>query len=662
MSQENLDYLFSASSIAVIGASRHKEKVGNVIFRNLLSTFKGKLYPVNNKAEDVEGVKAFRSVKEVPDSIDLAVISVPRDYVPQVLEECGEKGVKAVVVITAGFKEVGEEKLEEEIINIARKHGMRLLGPNTFGVITPEYNATFAFADVKRGNIGLVVQSGGLGVYMLDWARKTRMGISYMVSLGNQADVKEFEVIDYLSRDSSTKAIFVYLEGVSDGEKFLERVTEASSRKPVVFLKGGKTSQGASAAKTHTGSLSGNYDVFRAAARTAGAIVVEDLRDFLNLAKLMEYNEPLKDEVLVVTNSGGHGVLTADEVARSGLKMVEIPNFVKEELRKVLPPTSVPHNPLDLTGDATRDRYNAALRLVSNLDATKVVLVQSLPFISSAEVARSVTFYKGTGVIGVVMGLDEDVAMRVLESSGVPGFFFPEDAVRALSYLARRPTPRRKIRTKQPVAAAVDLVKGKKSLRDFEAMKLMEVYGIMTPKWGIAESEEEAQKVADEIGYPVVMKISPEEPVHKTELKGVVVNVTRDQVREVYKRLSTITKRVLIQEQLSGLEVFVGGIKDPVFGHLVVVGPGGIYVDVLKMVSYGIAPVYEDEAYDMLKESKVYDMLKARKRGYDENSLIRTIVTVSRMIVDLDIKEMDINPLFVNERGAFATDVRIILE
>ncbi len=291
------------------------------------------------------------------------------------LEESGEKGVRAAIVITAGFREVGEVKLEEEIVSIARKHGMRLLGPNTFGVISPSYNSTFAFADVKRGNIGLVVQSGGLGVYMLDFARKSRMGISYMVSLGNQADVKEYEVIEYLAKDSMTKAIFVYLEGVSDGQKFLDVLAESAVRKPVVFLKGGRTSKGSQAAKTHTGSMAGSYEVFKAAVRTGGGILTEDLRDFLNLAKLLEFSEPISNDVLIVTNSGGHGVLTADEASKVGLNLIELPNYVKDELRKVLPPTSVPANPLDLTGDATRERYNAALKVVQDVSATKVVVL-----------------------------------------------------------------------------------------------------------------------------------------------------------------------------------------------------------------------------------------------------------------------------------------------
>ncbi|BCU71433.1 acetate--CoA ligase family protein [Stygiolobus caldivivus] len=657
-----LDALFKPKSIAVIGASRHKEKVGNIVFRNLLSTYHGKLYPVNTKAEDVEGVKAYKSIKEIPDQLDLIVITVPREAVPSVMEEAVEKQVKAAIVITAGFREVGEAKLEDEVLSIAKKGNIRMLGPNTFGIITPELNATFAYSDVKRGNIALVVQSGGLGVYMLNWAQKNRVGISYMVSLGNQADIKEYEVLEYLSNDAETKAIFVYIEGVSDGNAFLETLPDVTKRKPVIFLKGGTTSNGAAAAKTHTGSLAGSFEVFKAAVKTGGGILVDNLHDMLNLARILMYSEPIREQVLVITNSGGHGVLTSDEIEKNGLKLVEIPSWMQEELRKVLPPTSIPKNPLDLTGDANRERYLSALKILSDLDCTKLVIVQALPMVSCSDVARVITSFKSKGVIGITMGLDEDFALKILESAGMPAYTFPEDAVKAIRYLVKKPEARKKIRISQPIESATEIVKGKKTLRDYEALKLMEIYGVKTPKWGIAESEEEAQRVADSIGYPVVMKISPDQPVHKTELKGVVVNVEKDQVKGIYKELSKQTKRVLIQQQLTGLEVFVGGLKDPVFGHVVLVGSGGIYVDVLKNVAYALSPIYEDEAQEVLVESKIHDMLHARKRGYDEGSLIRTIVAISRMIVDLNIKEMDINPLFVNESGAFATDVRIVLE
>ncbi|WP_373469223.1 acetate--CoA ligase family protein [Acidianus infernus] len=658
----SLDPLFRPKSIAVVGASRNREKIGNIILRNLLSTYRGKIYPVNNKAEEIEGMKSYKTLKEIPGDVDLAIISVPRQFAVEVMEDAVEKGVKASIVITSGFREVGEEgaKLEEELISTARKGGIRVLGPNTMGLISPDFNGTFAYANVQRGEIALVVQSGGIGAYMLDWAQRTRTGISFLVSMGNQADVKEYEVIDYLSRDPETRAIFVYLEGVSDGEKFLDVVPDAASRKPVVFIKGGATAKGAEAVKTHTGSLAGSYEVFKAAIKTVGGIFVEDLSDFLNLTRFVTSAEPIKGDILVVTNSGGHGVLTSDAISRSGLNMVDIPDRIKDELRKILPVTSLPKNPLDLSGDAGRDRYAEVMKIVQDLDCTKLVIVQSLPVVSCSEVAKVLLNYKGKGVVGVMMGVDEDSALRILESASIPAFNFPEAAVRAIRYLTSKPNPRKKIRIAQPISSALELTKGKEYLADYEALKLMEIYGIKTPKWGIAQSEEEAQRVADSIGYPVVMKISADKPLHKTEMKGVVMNVEKDMVKSVYKQLSQITKRVMIQEQLTGLEVFVGGLKDPVFGHTVLVGSGGIYVEVLKNVSYGISPVYEDEALEMLKESKVHDMLTARKRGYDEGSLIRTIVTVSRMIVDLNIKEMDINPLIVNEKGAFAVDVRIL--
>ncbi|MEM3947597.1 MAG: acetate--CoA ligase family protein, partial [Metallosphaera sp.] len=540
------------------------------------------------------------------------------------------------------------------------KHGIRFLGPNTMGLLTPDYNGTFAFADVRRGEIALVVQSGGIGAYMLNWAQRSRTGISFLVSLGNQSDVREYEIIDYLSRDPETKAIFVYIEGISDGEKFLQTMPDATSRKPVIFIKGGATAQSAEAVKTHTGSLAGSYEIFKAAIRTVGGIFVENLRDFLDLSKLVNSSEPIRNEILVVTNSGGHGVLTSDAIYRSGLSLVKIPERLNLELRNVLPPQSLAKNPLDLSGDAGRDRYLSALKIVSDLDCTKLVIVQSLPFISCTEVAKVLLNFKGKGIIGVTMGYDEDSASRILESASIPVFTFPEEAVRAISTMVNKPTPRRKVRISQPINSALELTNGKSVLSDYDGLKLMELYGIRTPKWGLAESYEDAQRIADSIGYPVVMKISTDQPVHKTELKGVYMNVERDAIKDTFSKLTKISKRVMIQEQLTGLEAYVGGIKDPVFGHTVVVGVGGIYLEVLKSVSYGIAPVYEDEAVEMVKESKLLDMITARKRGYDQGSLIRTVSNVSRLILDLNVKEMDINPLIVNDKGAFAVDVRVV--
>ncbi len=662
--QELLEELFYPKSIAVVGASRSKEKIGNIIFRNIKSTFSGKVYPVNNRAEEVEGVQAYSSVSKIPDKVDLAIISVPKEFVIEVMEDLGKASVPAAIVITSGFREIGEEgaKLEEELKAVASKHGIRFLGPNTMGIVTPSFNATFTYVDVKPGNIALVAQSGGMGAYMLNWAQATKTGLSYFIGLGNQADIKEVDVFEFLAESPETKAIFVYLEGVSDGQKFLDIMPDITRKKPVVFLKGGASAAGAQAVKTHTGSLAGSYELFKAAVETVGAIFVENLTDMLNLAKLIASNEPIKENILIVTNSGGHAVLTVDEIERQKLGLIKLPPKAIQDLSIVLPSFVTPKNPLDLGGDATLERYITALKIVQGLDCTKLVMVQSLATVSCLEVAKALQNFKGRGVVGVMMGLAEEAAIRVLDSANIPAFNFPEDAVRAIRYFVKRKESTKKIRIPAPIPEALNIINGKKVIPDYEAFKILEIYGIRVAPWAVVTDLDEAKKQAERIGYPLVVKISSDQPVHKTELGGVFLNVERENLESAFNAAKSMSNRVLLQKQLDGVEVFVGAVKDPVFGPAVLVGLGGIYVEVIRSVSYGLSPISEDEALNMLTESKVYSALTARKRNYNVNSVIRTITRVSRMIVDLDVKEMDINPLIVNKDGAFAVDVRMLVE
>ena len=327
-STESLERLLNPKSIAVVGASRSRDKIGNIVFRNLAATFKGDLYAVNQSGGDVEGNKAYESLSLIEGDVDLVVVAVPRDAVPGVLSEAARKLVKSAVIITSGFREVDEHgaELEEKIRGIAAEAGIRIFGPNTLGLVTPSFNATFTFSEVPRGKVALVAQSGGLGMYMLEWAQKSRTGISYFVSLGNQADVSEAEVLEFLADDAATSVIFVYLESVGDGQRFLELVPKATKRKPVIFLKGGSGKKGSEAARTHTGSLAGSADVFRAAVNAVGGMLVENLEDSLNLARLLIGDEPIKPDLLVVTNSGGHGVITADEVERRSLRLTVLPD------------------------------------------------------------------------------------------------------------------------------------------------------------------------------------------------------------------------------------------------------------------------------------------------------------------------------------------------
>jgi len=659
----SLDPLFNPSTIAVVGAAREKTKVGNIVLRNLLSSFTGKLYAVNPATESVEGVRSYRTLVDVPDKVDLAVVTVPRSVVLNVVDDAVKAGVSSAIVITSGFKELDEEgaRLEDELGARARKAGLRVLGPNTLGLITPRFNATFSFSDVKLGGLALVTQSGGIGVYMLNWAHRTRTGLSYFVSLGNECDIKEAEVYSYLADDPQTKAIFSYNEGVSDGKAFLEKAPLVASKKPLVFLKGGTGKKGAEAVKTHTGSLAGSTELFRAAAETVGGIYVENLEEFLDLAKMVLSNEEVKPSILVVTNSGGHGVLTTDEIERQGLNLVELSEEVKQSLRGVLPPQSIPKNPLDLSGDADANRYKLALESVKDTDCTKVVVVQSLPTISCSELAKVLLEFKGKSVVGVVMGLDEEAAVRTLESAGIPAYRYPEDAVRAIKHLLSRRTPLKKIRNPAPPSTVLSMVSGKSNLADAECFRLLEAYGLRTAKWSVVSTVSEASSAAERIGFPVVMKISTDSPTHKTELGGVRVNVQPGDVTRVFAELTKISGRVLVQEQLPGVEVFLGGIDDPVFGKAVVVGLGGIYVELFRSVSYGLCPVEYEEAERMVRSSKVEALLKARNRNYSVDAVIDSIVKISKLMVDLDVEQLDINPLIVNQNGAYAVDARIVL-
>ena len=623
-----LGRLFNPRSIAVVGASRKREKIGNIVFRNLADTFGGKLYAVNSAGEQVEGRKAYGALSLIEDEVDLAVIAVPRDAVPGVMLDAAKKRVKGAVVITSGFREVDDHgaELEEEVRRIAAEAGIRVFGPNTLGLITPSLNATFAFSEVPRGKVALVAQSGGLGMYMLEWAQRSRTGISYFVSLGNQADVSEAEVLEFLADDPATGVIFVYLESVSDGQRFLELVPKATRRKPVIFLKGGLGKKGSEAARTHTGSLAGSADVFRAAVNAVGGMLVENLEDSLNLARLLTGEEAIKPDLLVVTNSGGHGVITADEIERRSLRLAALPEQTVAGLSAFLPPQIRPRNPLDLSGDATAERYRAALAEVKRLDCTKLVLVQSLPLLSCVEVANI-----DHGVQGDERRGRHDGHGRGRGRGGPRRRRHPELQVPRGRRPGDRPLrgpPRREDQGQdRPTHGRGEQARLRQARPDRQGRP--PAHGGLRDKGPAIRgrhrppTRRRSSRRASDI--PVVMKISPDEPVHKTELKGVVLDVVdAKQARAVFSDLSKITPRVMVQQQVSGLEVFVGGLDDPTFGQTVLVSAGGVYVEVMGTPSHRLAPVAEDEAEEMLRESKVYAMLNARKRGYDQASLVRT--------------------------------------
>ncbi len=409
--------------------------------------------------------------------------------------------------------------------------------------------------------------------------------------------------------------------------------------------------------------MAGSADVFKAAVNAVGGMLAENLEDSLNLARLLTGEEAIKPELLVVTNSGGHGVITTDEAERYSLRLHAIPQSTIDNLSAILPPHVRPRNPLDLSGDSGVERYRAALAQVQDLDCTKLVLVQSMPLLSCTLVANALVGFRGKSLVGVMMGTDEDAAVKVLDLAGIPSFRYPEDAVRAIHYYVARPLPRTKVRASNPPDGVTALISGRRTLTDRDGLALVEKYGIKTPRYGFVATAAEATALSKEIGFPVVMKVSPDAPIHKTEVNGVRLNLAQEEdVISAFAELSRITPRVLIQQQVSGLEVLVGALNDPNFGQTVIVSAGGIYAEVVGTPSHRLAPISRDEAEEMLWESKVSNMLNARNRGYDGGSLIETLIQVSRMVVDIPIKEMDLNPVIVNAQGAFAVDVRTILE
>ena len=529
-------------SIAVIGASRDPKKVGHKIFRNLLeSGYEGGLYPVNPKATELLGIKCYRSVMDVQGEVDLAVIAVPAKIVPAVAEECGEKGVKGLVVISAGFSETGREgtKLERQLVSICRKYGMRLQGPNCLGIINTRnhMNASFASVNPKLGKIAFISQSGALGSAILNWANQNDVGFTSFISLGNEADLTATDFIEALEDDEETRVIGLYIEGVKDGERFVKITEKVTKKKPIVALKAGTTDVGMRAVSSHTGSLAGSDVAFSAAFKKAGIIRVYTLEELFNLLLAFE-NQPIPKgrNVLIITNGGGPGILAADACEKLGLELPLLEHNLIEELRSSLPPQASLHNPLDVLGDADENRYSIALDAglkSRRVDALiTIVTPQAMtPVDKVAEViAKARKRSSGKPILAVFMGLDDySRPIQILRKNNLPNYNFPEHAafvLRAmydygltLNFKPEEPIEISGVNDEFVREALLNArSQGRVNLTIDESMGIAKAYGISAPRYGIARSRREAGRIADTIGYPVAMKIVSPEIIHKTDV------------------------------------------------------------------------------------------------------------------------------------------------
>ncbi len=667
--------LFEPEVVAVIGATPKEGKVGNTILRNL-KDFNGKVYAVNPKYSEVLGFKCYPSVESIPERVDLAIVAVPLKSVLNVLESCGRKGVKNVVVITAGFKEVGNYDLEKELVKICKRYGINLVGPNCLGIINTHnnLNATFSRVSPPKGRIALVSQSGALILALIDWARLNGIGFSKVVSLGNKAVLNENDFMEFFLEDEHTDVVMLYLEGIEDGRRFMKVARRLSKVKPVVAIKSGKTDAGAKAASSHTGSLAGSYEACKTAFKQSGVVEANSIEELFDCSLVLLNVRDFNGEVAIVTNSGGPGVMASDAVEFFGLKLAKFESRTIEGLKSILPPIANLYNPVDVLGDADAERFGEALKVVAedeNVGAIVAILTPTaqMDFIKSAEYVSSIKKPIVTCFMG---GESVKGAVELLKKRGIVNFTDPVRAVKALSFAYKYGLMRSK-EEEMHEEMYVDTELVRSLIKERAWFEVLKAYGIPVPPYGIARTAEEALEIADKIGYPVAMKIVSPEVIHKTDVGCVKLNVGRDEViptfYELVKRaedfLNVEVDGVMVQKMMPmGKEVIIGMKRDPNFGPLLMFGLGGIYVEVFKDVSFRIAPISRSMALEMVKEVKAYKLLKGVRgeKPSDVQSVVDVLVRVSKMSMDFEeILEMDLNPVFVYEKGCCVVDVKMVV-
>ncbi len=701
---ENLKYLFSPSSIAVIGASSREGSLGRATFANILfNGFQGVVYPVNLRARSILGVKAYPSVTTIPDPIDLAVIIVPASEVPIVMEECGQKGVKGAIVISAGFKEIGERgrQLERRVKEIADRYGIAMIGPNCFGLINthPEtkMNATFGRIMPNSGNIAFISQSGAVGGAALEYCEAEEIGLSKFVSIGNKADISENELLFYLKDDETTKVILLYLEDLKEPKTFLKIAREITDRyqKPILAVKSGRTKEGAKAASSHTGALAGSDEAYNAFFNQCGIIRLDNLNELFDCAKAFSMQPiPKSKKIAIVSNAGGIAIMATDAAIRNGLELASLRDETKEKLKKILPPTANIQNPVDVIGDADAQRYSSALRIVLEDEEVSGVIATWTPTLmeDTKTIARAIAEIAPSTekpIIGCILSLEEHKAVsREMEREKVPNYRFPEVAAKILSVLCEYGEwlnrPRTEIKVfadveRERVREIIGLARRRREnwLLEPYAYSLLSAYKIPVAPFFLTQSLSEAEEKAAAIGYPVVLKIVSPQIIHKFDVGGVILNIKdRIELKDAYEKLLANVKArkpeaeivgVLLQKMMrGGKEVILGMKRDPQFGSLLMFGMGGTYVEVLKDVSFRVAPIRELSAQTMVREIRGYPILKGFRgeKPSDIERLIEVLERLSQLVTDFDeFEEIDINPFLVFEegKGAYAIDARIKL-
>jgi acetyltransferase len=675
---DDLQSLFYPKSVAVFG-SAGEGKLANVLIGRLLDGGMERVYAVNPKGESVRAAKGCPSLLALPQAVDMAVIAAPAKTVNGILEDCGKTGVKAAVIISSGFSEAGNEAGEREIIETAKRHHIRFIGPNCAGMVSTHAKLAATLETAPPvGNISIISQSGAVGGSFMALSADDGVGIAKFVSYGNGGDLTVLELLRYLKEDEKTRVIALYLETVPYGREFMQAIREVCAVKPVVIVKSGRTSTGQRAALSHTGSMAGADAVCDAALRQCGAYRVDTLQELFEVCKGFATLPPVSGRRLsIITNSGGPGVMTVDKAETSGLLIEETSDGVKDRLREFLPSFAGLRNPIDLTVEGTGEEYGKAAAAALSENDSSVILYIGTPYLKAMPIAEGiVSAARETGKpIAAVMQVGSDIggSLAYLRGEGIPCFTSGERAAAVISAMAAYEEIKAQasepcIETVEPSGQAFR--DGEDRLLEPDAMVLLKKNGIPVPEFGFAKDEEEAAAYAEQIGFPVVVKVVSPEIIHKSDRGGVVLNVKdSDGVREAFRRMRGICgdgdfRGVVVYPMLkTGKEAIIGLTDDPTFGPVVAFGMGGVYTEVLRDITFRVAPVSENQALGMIREIEMYPLLRG-VRGeapIDERALARTIAAFSRLSSKYpDISEADLNPVFLYEHGVMAADARIL--
>ena len=699
-----LDAFFHPRTVAVIGATENPSSVGRTVLQNLVqSPFGGTVFPVNPKRPSILGIKAYPSIADVPDKVELAVIVTPAGSVPGLIQQCTAVGVKAAIVISAGFKEVGESgvELERQILEESRRGNMRIIGPNCLGVMSPVsgVNATFAATIARTGNVAFLSQSGALCTAVLDWSLREMVGFSAFISVGSMLDVGWGDLIDYFGNDPNTESIVIYMESIGDARAFLSAAREVALTKPIIVIKAGRTEQGGKAAASHTGALTGSDEVLDTAFRRSGVLRVANISDLFYTAEVLaKQPRPQGPRLAILTNAGGPGVLATDALIASGGKLADLQPETVLALNEVLPAAWSHGNPVDVLGDASPDRYAKALQITARdpgIDGMLVVLTPQAMTdpTQTAEQLRPYAAIEGKPVLGSWMGGTSVAAgQSILNAAGIPAFPYPDTATKIFSYMWQYASNLKELYETPSLpedfgeegsgrGEVADILgearkSGRTILTEVESKQVLAAYGIPTVPTEVAVTEEDAVKASERMGYPIVLKLYSLTITHKTDVGGVQLNlIDADAVRTAFRTIYNSVKKnagiehfqgVAVQPmvKVSGYELILGSSPDPQFGPVLLFGTGGQLVEVFKDRSLALPPLNTTLARRMMETTKIYTALKGvrGRKAVDLEALEHLMVAFSRLVVEQPwIKEIDINPLLASEDQLIALDARVVL-